>query len=80
MTMRVVLFMLTAAVGSIGPWWLLLAAALLYAFRYTAYELLLLGFFLDVSYGIAPVPFIYTFAALGILLFMETLKPRLRTS
>lgn len=76
--MRILFFALMILTGFVGPWWLLVPLALIYAFWYRAYELLALGFFLDASYGVYPIPFIYTLGALAVLLFLETLKPRLR--
>ncbi len=78
--MRVLTFIFIALIGFLGPWWLLIPAVLYYAFRYTAYELLILGFALDLSYGVDPLPCIYTGAAAIILLSIETLRPRLRAA
>ncbi len=76
--MRIFFFALMIVVGFVGPWWMLVPLALVYAFWYRAYELLALGFFLDASYGVYPIPFIYTLSALVTLFVLETLKPRLR--
>jgi hypothetical protein len=57
----------------------LLVAAFLYAFRYVAYELLVLGFLLDLSYGAgtATLPVYYTLGALVLVVFAAVMKPRL---
>ncbi len=79
MSMRILLCMVLVILGFVGPWWLLLIAAFLYAFRYVAYELLVLGFLLDVSYGAGTetLPVYYTLTALALILFAAVVKPRL---
>ncbi len=80
--MRLIFFIGLCVVGFVFSPWVLLPIALLYAFRYTAYELVFLGMMLDVSFGVAtfglPFPFIYTVLALFLVCTMERMKPYLR--
>lgn len=80
--MRALAFAVVVIIGFVGPWWLLFIAAPLYAFRYAAYELLLIGFMLDLSYGAGgdPFPVRYTFAFAVLLILMAVVKPRLNLS
>lgn len=77
--MRGLLFIVLLIVGFVGPWWLLFLCAGLYAFRYAAYELLLLGFLLDMSYGAGSeaYPVYYTLGAAALIALAAFIKPRL---
>jgi hypothetical protein len=79
MSIRILACIVLVILGFVGPWWLLAVAAFFYAFRYVAYELLVLGCMLDLSYGAgaAPFPALYTIAALALVLFAAVVKPRL---
>ncbi len=63
------------------PWWAIIPLWLLYAFRYTAYELVVFGVLLDAYVG-AGTPFhvVYTGIATLSCIGMEWLKPRMVTS
>lgn len=80
MIVRALLFILIVLVAFAGPWWLLPVPAILYAFRYPAYELFAVAFLLDLSYGTGAVavPCVYLVTAALIVGAAEVLKPRLR--
>lgn len=77
--MRALTFAAVVIIAFVGPWWLLCVAAPVYAFRYTARELLLVGFALDLSYGVSGDAFgiWYTLAFAILLMLMAVVKPRL---
>lgn len=77
--MRILTFAIVVLIGFLAPWWVLSVAASLYAFRYDARELLLLGFILDLSYaaGAVSAPIFYTLGALVLITLMAVIKPRL---
>lgn len=61
------------------PWWALFIIVCLYAYRYTAYELILWGILYDSSIGIhtsiIPFPYMYTVTVCAVVLAMQLLKP-----
>lgn len=63
------------------PWWFVLILSVVYAFRYCAYELIVLGVLLDAVYGGALsshiVPVVYTLTMTVIIFVVEILKPHL---
>lgn len=60
-----------------GWWYIWVPLMVWYLYRYTAYELLLLGWFIDYGFGTASTwPWYLTFFALA-LVVAEWLKPRL---
>lgn len=66
----VVVFLLIAVHPVLGC-----LAAIVYAFRYTAYELIILGFLLDALFGFSGAAFGYTLMAAVIFFAAEFLKP-----
>jgi hypothetical protein len=78
MILRISLFALVLLVAAALPTWVLACCALLYAFRYTAYELLFLAALIDSFYGTGgwSVPY-YTLVAAAALIFIEWLKPHI---
>ena len=61
-----------------GVWWIAIPGVFYYVLRYPAYELLLIGFCIDVYF--APTVFMwhYTIAALLLVLFGHFIRPRVR--
>jgi len=74
--LRIFLGLLVAGFWYSG--WVVLASivTVLYAFRYTAYELVVLGWCLDVQFMTGSVPY-YTIVSAGFFVCVEWLKPRL---
>ncbi len=58
------------------PYALSLAAVCVYAFAFRAYELIIIGMFIDAGFGAAaPFPYLYT-VSYGVIMFCaEFLKP-----
>lgn len=77
--MRVLAFICMIFLAAILPWWLLFITAVVYAFFYDAWELLFIGFALDVFFGQPlpwlPIPILYTAAAALIVIVAEAVKP-----
>ena len=79
MIARVLFFCVMVALSTFLPVWLFAIAVCAYAFRYTAYELILLGMFIDTFYGL-DMPFVipyYTLTIIVGLIFIEWIKPQL---
>ncbi len=77
MILRIILFLGLIVAATTGPLWITSVLALVYAFRYIAYELLAVAFVLDGFYGVQfaiSIPF-YTFCVLLGLVIIEYLKP-----
>lgn len=80
MMIRILACILLALLAFVGPWWLFVPAAILYAVRFdTAYELFMIAFFLEVHYGggAVPHPFVYLALTAALLLTISFVKPRL---
>lgn len=79
MITRVFLYVLLLVTLVIVPWWLLILCLFVYALRYTAYELIALGFIIDGLYGFG-YPLSLPYYTLGIvigLICIEWLKPHI---
>lgn len=69
-------FMLT--IGLVVGWWFVWIPLLaLYLYRYTAYELLFLGWFIDLGFGPQAFPPLYLTLFAALLCATEWLKPQL---
>lgn len=84
MMTRIFFFVFVCAVGFLLPTFFLAVAAALYAFRYSAYELIALGVVLDASYGLPtahmPFPCLYTGTALLLVFVIGVVRPYLSLS
>ncbi len=79
MILRSIFFVVLIAITAFLPVWLFCIGAILYAFRYTAYELIILSIFIDGLYSLQQ-PFIipyYTIAVCGLLICVEWVKPHI---
>ena len=69
------------SLGILAPWWMMLVPALMLSVRWTAYEVIALGVFLDIASmppeGLWGVPLVHTLAASGIVLLFVPLRRRL---
>lgn len=74
---RLLLFLGLLVLSFLLPVWLALLLMAIYAFRYTAYEVLVLGALLDLESGLS-FPILYTALSALLLLVVETVKPRIR--
>lgn len=72
---RVFFFITLIAIAFTLPFPFLIIAAGMYAFRYPAYELIVLGALIDALYGVGAFAYVYTFGAAGIFIFAELAKP-----
>jgi hypothetical protein len=61
-----------------GLGWLGLLLSLWYLYHYRAYELILLGLFLDIQFSVMPHLPVYTPLFLGLFLLSVWIKPKLR--
>lgn len=78
MMLRPFLFILLFVLAVALPTPFLIIAGLIYALRYTAYELILIAFSIDAFYGLhTPLLPYYTITAVLGLIFIEWLKPHL---
>lgn len=76
--MRIVFFIVLIAVTVAVPWWLVVPLWAVYALRYVAYELVVLGIALDAYFGMMmPWHVVYTVSAFVVCLGAEWLKPRM---
>lgn len=77
--MRLIAFIVVSVLAYVLPLWAGALVLVVYAFQYTAYELILLGALLDAHYGVTlswlPVPILYTAGITLILIIVEALKP-----
>lgn len=71
--MRALLTIILFITAIVLPWYVFFIAALVYAFRYFALELVLVAFCIDVYFGTTFVPY-YTLGTLVILLVLEWYK------
>ena len=78
MILRTVFFIILVFATVVAPTPVFIIGALAYAFRYTAYELLLLAVCIDAYYGVGTflVPYYTIITCIG-LIFIEWLKPRI---
>ncbi len=78
MILRILFFSFLVFATVVAPTPVFIGGALLYAFRYTAYELLLLAVCIDAYYGVGVffVPY-YTIITCAGLIFIEWMKPRI---
>jgi hypothetical protein len=78
MIVRILLFCVLVFATVVAPTPVFIAIALLYAFRYTAYELLLLAVCIDAYYGVGQIliPY-YTITTCVALILIEWMKPRI---
>lgn len=77
--LRILLFCILLLISVVVPTWLLAVIALVYALRYTAYELIPLALCIDAYYGMSfygHLPY-YTLCAILLLIVVEYIKPRL---
>lgn len=79
MIVRILFFILIVIAGCVAPTIVFAAAALLYALRYTAYELLVLAACIDGYYALegTMLPY-YTLSFCAGMLFLEWIKPQVR--
>lgn len=73
---RIFFYLLMAGLWYGGLWLLAVIATSWYLYRYTAYELIVLGWCLDVQFMTGIIPW-YTVGAALAFVFIEGLKPRL---
>lgn len=78
MIIRLLLFIAVLLCAVVAPTWLLAALAVVYAFRYTAYELIFVAAAIDAFYGTGThiVPY-YTISFVLLLICIEWIKPRI---
>ena len=79
MMLRFSLFLILIGLCTYAPVWLYVVALCCYAIRYTAYELIILGVFLDAFYGMDGgfmIP-VYTLGVIIGLLVVESVKPHI---
>ena len=78
MIVRILLFTILVFATVVAPTPIFIVGALAYAFRYTAYELLLLAVCIDAYYGVGhlSVPYYTIITSVG-LFFIEWMKPRI---
>ncbi len=74
--MRIIAFIVLIFICTLLPWYLALACACVYAFYYTAYELLILALMIDAYYGAYSVVPYYTLGTVMILVSVDFIKPR----
>ena len=77
MILRLFLFAALALLSVFAPVWLLAACTVVYALRFTAYELMVLAACIDAYYGGMPFFPYYMIATTLLLLVVEFIKPRL---
>lgn len=76
--MRLGFFVGIVIVSVTLSWWLVLPLWILYAFRFRAYELIILGILMDAYFGYAlSWHMLYTVVAVILCVSSELLKPRL---
>lgn len=75
--MRVFVFAIFILSALTAPYWMTLCLGVLYAFRYTAYELIVLGVFLDALLSATTILPLYTIALAVIVFCVELVKPLL---
>lgn len=72
-------FMLAA--GLIGPWWLPLVPALFLSVRWTAYEVILVGVFMDLTLmptsGLWGIPLVNTAVAIAVVAVFAPIRRQL---
>ncbi len=74
---RIFLFLSIIVLWYVGLFWFSLPICLWYVYRYTAYELLVLGVCIDIQFqSYISVPF-YTTVSLILVLLFEWLRPHL---
>lgn len=75
--MRVLMFTILIVLFLLFPWWVGMGCALLYAYRFHAYELIPLGIFLDALFAPAydPSSLLYITGLLAITITLEYVKP-----
>ena len=79
MILRIFLFLVLIAFSAFVPTWLFALCVVLYALRYTAYELILLMAIIDALYGIGydvHIPY-YTIVTTVGLICIEWVKPHI---
>lgn len=81
--MRFTFFLILALVAYVCPWWMLLILSILYALRYPAYELIVIGVALDMLYGVPyfdfGVPLHYTVTSIAVVVLLSLVRPLLHT-
>jgi hypothetical protein len=79
MIVRIFAFLVLLFLVVTLPTWLLAVCALIYAFRFTAYELIVVGACIDTYYGGGTLLYIpyYTFFSIAIVFIAEFIKPRI---
>jgi hypothetical protein len=75
---HLVLFYLLVTVVFNGVWWIAVPLAIWYMLQYSAYELVLAGFCIDVYFAPTFLLWYYTLAALGVVIFGLFIRPRVR--
>ena len=80
--MRFLFFSVLVVCALAFPWWIAAIGACYYAFRYTAYELIILGMMIDVQFGGMGGGFLgtthaFTFMSTLIVVIAESVKPQL---
>lgn len=81
MVARLSMFGLLLLCGLFGPFWLFLGAAIVYAFVWTGYELLIIAVMIDLQFGSMSATWfglLYTLSVGVVLMVTTVLKPHLR--
>lgn len=73
--MRVLFFGILVLIALTTPYFVAIILSAPYAFRYTAYELIVLGVFLDALLGASTFSLFYTIVLSAVFLLIEALKP-----
>jgi len=79
MMIRIILFIAVVITAVTAPTIVFAVCAILYALKYTAYELIIVGACIDAYYSTMDFPLIpyYTLILCGLLIFIEWIKPRI---
>lgn len=77
--MRIIIFIGLLVLSLFVPFWIFLPFVFLYALWQSAYELIILGMFIDAQFGLSAVSFgyLYTFTLGTIVLVAEFIKPHM---
>ena len=77
MTKRIILFFTLFVITFLFPWWVGVPLMVLYMFRYTAYEVIVLATLFDAQFSVAYglMPFFYTIGFGIFFVVLEVLKP-----
>jgi len=75
--LRALLFLIITVLWYVGLWWVSLPLCLWYTYRYTAYELIVLGVCIDIQFQVYTSWPYYSIFGTTLVIIVEWLRPHL---